>query len=62
MVILLEGIEYLIEKNDFKTVLNLIHSINDHIMNSSARLLIPIDPKVLNEHEIHMLTRDLKII
>jgi small GTP-binding protein len=62
VVILLEGIEYLIEKNDFKTVLNLIHSLNDHIMSSSARLLIPIDPKILKEQEIHMLKRDLKVI
>jgi signal recognition particle receptor subunit beta len=62
VVILLEGIEYLIEKNDFKTVLNLIHSLNDHIMSSSARLLIPMDPKILKEQEIHMLKRDLKVI
>jgi small GTP-binding protein len=62
VVILLEGIEYMIEKNDFKTVLNLIHSLNDHIMSSSARLLIPMDPMVLKKQEIHMLKRDLKVI
>jgi small GTP-binding protein len=61
-VIILEGIEYLIEQNDFKTVLSLIHSLNDHIMGSNARVIIPIDPLILKEHEMHMLTRDLKVL
>lgn len=61
-VILFEGIEYLIEQNDFKAVLNLIHSMNDHIMGSNARVIIPIDPLILKEREMHMLSRDLKIL
>ncbi len=60
-VIILEGIEYLIEQNDFNTVLNLMHSVNDNIMGSNTRLIIPIDPLILNEREMHMLTRDMKI-
>lgn len=62
VVILLEGVEYLIEQNDFNTVLNLIHSLNDHIMSSNARLILPVDPLILKEREIHMLSRDLKIL
>jgi two-component system cell cycle response regulator len=62
VVILLEGIEYLIDQNDFNAVLSLIHSLNDHIMDSKARLLIPLDPLILDERELHMLTRDFKII
>ena len=62
VVILLEGIEYLIEKNDFKAILNLVHSLNDSIMVSKAVLLIPIDPLILKEQEMHMLSRDLKVI
>ncbi len=62
VIILLEGIEYLIEKNDFKAILNLIHSLNDYIMGSNARLIIPIDPLTLKEQEMHMLSRELKYI
>ena len=62
VVILLEGIEYLIDQNDFKAVLRLIHSLNDYIMGSNARLLIPLDPLILQERELHMLTRDFKIL
>jgi small GTP-binding protein len=62
VVVLLEGIEYLIDQNDFKTVLSLIHSLNDYIMGSNARLIIPLDPLTLGERELHMLTRDFKIL
>ena len=61
-VILLEGIEYLIDQNGFKAILGLLHSINDHIMGSHARILIPIDPLILEERELHILTRELKIL
>jgi small GTP-binding protein len=62
VVILLEGIEYLIDQNDFKAVLSLIHSLNDYIMGSNARLIIPLDPLILEERQLHMLTRDFKIL
>ncbi len=62
VVILLEGIEYLIDQNDFKAVLSLIHSLNDYIMGSNARLIIPLDPLILKERELHMLSRDFKIL
>ncbi|WP_455392697.1 DUF835 domain-containing protein [[Eubacterium] cellulosolvens] len=62
VVIILEGIEYLIEQNDFKAVLSLVHSLNDYIMGSNARLLIPLDPLILQERELHILTRDFKIL
>ena len=62
VVIILEGIEYLIDQNDFKAVLRLVHSLNDYIMGSNARLLIPLDPLILGERELHILTRDFKIL
>ncbi len=62
VAILLEGIEYLIDLNDFKTILNLFHSLNDYIMGSHARLFIPIDPFILKDREFHMLTRDFKVL
>jgi two-component system cell cycle response regulator len=61
-IILLEGIEYLIDQNDFKAILSLVHSLNDYIMNSDAILLIPLDPLILKENEVHILSRDLKVL
>jgi small GTP-binding protein len=58
-IILLEGIEYLIDQNDFKSVLRMIHSINDAIMGSSSILLIPLDTQILDTKELHTLSRDL---
>lgn len=58
-VILLEGIEYLIDHNDFKSVLKLVHSINDAIMRSDSVFLITLDPYILDKKELHILSRDL---
>ena len=58
-VIVLEGIEYLIDHNDFKEVLRTIHSINDEIMRSNSILIIPLDPYALEQRELHLLSRNL---
>jgi small GTP-binding protein len=57
--IILEGIEYLIDQNDFKSVLKMIHSINDAIMRGNSILILPLDPYILEKRELHLLSRDL---
>ena len=57
--IILEGIEYLIDQNDFKSVLKMIHSINDAIMRGNSILILPLDPYILEKKELHLLSRDL---
>ncbi len=54
-VILLNGIEYLITNNDFRTVLHLIQSIKDQVAINESILLIPVNPKVIEENQLDLL-------
>ncbi len=57
--ILLDGLEYLIMQNDFKTVLRFVYSVMDYISLHKAILLLPISPKILSKSQIKMLEREL---
>jgi hypothetical protein len=61
-VIVLEGFEFLLNRDDFKTVLKLIHFLNDLVITNQSILLVPLDPKILTETDLHMLERDFLII
>ena len=60
-IILLEGLEYLISQNSYQIILRFIQLINDKIMLSNCIILVPIDPRILNERELHLLERDMKL-
>ena len=60
-IILLEGLEYLISQNSYQIILRFIQLINDKVMLSNCIILVPIDPLVLNERELHLLERDMKV-
>lgn len=60
-IILLEGLEYLISQNSYQIILRFIQLINDKIMLSNCIILVPIDPLILNERELHLLERDMKL-
>jgi len=60
-IILLEGLEYLISQNSYHILLHFIQLINDKIMLSDSIILIPLDPKILTERELHLLERDMKL-
>ncbi|MBS3790404.1 MAG: class I tRNA ligase family protein [Candidatus Thermoplasmatota archaeon] len=55
-VILLKGVEYLISNNDFKTVLHLVQSIKDQVAVNEAILMIPINPSVLEKHQMDQIS------
>ncbi|MGQ9582423.1 MAG: DUF835 domain-containing protein [Thermoplasmatota archaeon] len=59
LVLLLEGIEYLITYNGFDSILRFVQFINDHIMVTSARFIITLDPATLDTGSLHILERDL---
>lgn len=61
-VVLLDGIEYLITNNDFSTVLKYIDDINEAVMLSESTLLIPVDPRTLDEKELALLERNMNTI
>jgi len=55
-VILLNGLEYVITNNDFRTVLNLIQSIKDQVAINESIMLIPVNPSIMEEHHIDQLS------
>jgi len=61
-VIFIDGLEYLILENDFKSVIKLMEQTNDTIMASSSRLIVQIDPEALDRKEYHLLKRWMKIV
>ncbi|MFH0860426.1 MAG: DUF835 domain-containing protein [Candidatus Altiarchaeota archaeon] len=58
-VIFLEGVEYLINNNDFRSVEQLIEHINDSISTSSCCFLLSANPKVFNEQQLSFLEREI---
>jgi two-component system cell cycle response regulator len=61
-IILLEGLEYLISQNSYQIILRFIQLINDKIMLSNCIIVTTIDPLILNERELHLLERDMKLL
>ncbi len=61
-IVLLDGLEYLIAHNDFPSVLALLHDLNENVSLADAVLLVPLDPKAMNEREYALLKREAEII
>lgn len=61
-VVLIDGVEYLIVNNDFEKVLRMIHHVLDVVMEYKSRLIITIDPRVLDDREMALLERNMEII
>ncbi|WP_370573938.1 DUF835 domain-containing protein [Methanomethylovorans sp.] len=61
-VILLDGLEFLTLFNDVRSVVKLIEQTNDTIMASSSRMILQLDPEVLDKKEYHLLKRWMKLL
>jgi len=59
LVILLEGIEYLVTYNGFDSILRFVQVINDRIMVTNSRFIMTLDPATLDSSSLHILERDL---
>jgi hypothetical protein len=59
-VILLDGLEYLVSNNDFNKVLRVIDQVNDHISQSTAIMIMPVDPRAFDPKELALLERNLE--
>ncbi|WP_135612371.1 DUF835 domain-containing protein [Methanococcoides sp. AM1] len=59
-IILVDGLEYLVLENDFKSVVKFIEQTNDSIMVSSSRLIFNIDSNIFEPKEYHLLKRWMK--
>ncbi|MEW6069344.1 MAG: DUF835 domain-containing protein [Candidatus Thermoplasmatota archaeon] len=61
-VIMLDGIEYLIVQNNYKTILKFIQSLNSTVALKNSVLIVPINPTALEERELALLEREMKVI
>jgi len=59
-VVLLDGIEYLVSNNDFHKVLRMVDQVNDHILQSTSRLILPVDPRAFDQKELALLERSME--
>jgi hypothetical protein len=62
VVVLLDGLEYLISNNAVDKVLRLVYSLRDAVVISQSRLLIPLDPDILGERDRALFERELEVV
>ncbi len=61
-VVIVEGVEYLIVQNDFKSVLKFLHTLSDYVATSESILLLSLNPGVLSAHQHVMLKRAFRTV
>ena len=61
-VILLDGLEFLIINNGFLQTLMFVEHVNEFIMQHRGILLLPVSPETLEEKELALLERNLKVL
>lgn len=61
-VILLDGLEFLIINNGFLQTLMFVEHVNEFIMQHRAILLLPVSPETLEEKELALLERNIKVL
>lgn len=57
--VLLEGLDYLIEENDFSSVMKVLQMINESIAISKSIFLLPVDPDSMDKQEFTFLEREI---
>jgi archaellum biogenesis ATPase FlaH len=61
-LVLLDGLEYLIIENDFERVLKFVNSVEDEIALHNSRLLISVNPNVLDAEKKALLEKTSKVL
>ena len=59
--VLLEGLDILIKKSDFPSVMKALQMINESIAISKSIFLLPVDPKSFNPQEFSFLEREIPL-
>ena len=60
--ILLDGLEFLIINNGFLQTLMFVEHVNEFVMQGRGIVLIPVSPETLEEKELALLERNLKVL
>jgi hypothetical protein len=61
-VVLLDGLEFLIINNGFLQTLMFVEHVNEFIMQHRAIVLLPVSPETLEEKELALLERNIKVL
>ncbi len=62
VIVMLDGLEYLISNNPIEKVLRLIYSIRDEVVLSDSKFIIPVDPDVLYPNHLALFERELEVV
>ena len=62
VVVMLDGLEYLISNNPIEKILKTIYAIKDEIVVSNSKLLVPIDPEVLDPAHLALFEREFEVL
>ena len=60
--VLLDGLEYLIINNGFLQTLMFVEHVNEFVMQRRAIILLPVSPETLEEKELALLERNVKVL
>jgi len=58
-VVILEGLEYLVNNNDFTKVLRLIEDLHEKTIKHNSFMLIPVNPAIYSKRDIEMLQEEV---
>jgi two-component system chemotaxis response regulator CheY len=61
-IILIDGLEYMISQTTFGGAQKFLQAIHDEVMLSSAIVIVPLDSAVLDQKQIHFLSRELMVV
>ena len=58
VVVILDGLEYLLLHNEFKSVMKFLAALKDHVLLNNSLLLVALEEKALDRIEYSMLTKE----
>ena len=61
-VVAIDGLEYLISNNGVTRVLRMLYGLRDEILMNESRMIVTLDPAVLDEKELAFFERDFKVV
>jgi hypothetical protein len=61
-VVAIDGLEYLISNNGSIRVLRMLYGLRDEILMNQSRMLVTLDPDVLDLKELALFERDFKVV
>ncbi len=58
-IVLINGMDYLITNNDFRTVLHLIQSLKDQVAINESILFLPVSPNTIEKYQLELLESEV---